>query len=89
LGHDAKAPLFFGEQLISAYGQRYMAGGGGYVLSRETLDQFVRLLKDKRTDKEVDPSICALVLLIIPRQLILIIHCSVLLEHFEDQGNRF
>lgn len=69
LAHDPKAPLFFGEQFISAYGQRYMAGGGGYVLSRKTLDKFVDLLKDNRTDEEVgcsrsketseeDPSIC-------------------------------
>jgi hypothetical protein len=66
---DPKAPLFFGEQLISFYGQRYMTGGGGYVLSRVALDKFVALLKDNRTDEEVgcdrskdtseeDPSIC-------------------------------
>jgi hypothetical protein len=66
---DPKAPLFFGEQFISGYGQRYMTGGGGYVLSREALDKFVGLLKDNRTDEEVgcdrsrdtseeDPSIC-------------------------------
>jgi hypothetical protein len=69
LGHDTTKPLFFGEQFISGYGQRYMAGGGGYVLSREALDQFVALLKDNRSDEEVgcsrskltseeDPSIC-------------------------------
>lgn len=67
--YDSEAPLFFGEQFISAYGQRYMSGGGGYVLSRKTLFKFIELLEDKRTDEQIgcdrsrntseeDPSIC-------------------------------
>lgn len=84
LAHDPKEPLFFGEQFIRAYGQRYMTGGGGYVLSRNALDKFVDLLKDNRTDEEVGctrvkdtseevPYICRFYFLILDILLFLII----------------
>ncbi|XP_065347948.1 glycoprotein-N-acetylgalactosamine 3-beta-galactosyltransferase 1-like [Cloeon dipterum] len=48
--------LYFGEPLVSGYfgdDSEYMGGGGGYVLSRETVDRFVKLLNDSRTDDEI------------------------------------
>jgi hypothetical protein len=86
LAQDPTAPLFFGEQFISGYGQRYMTGGGGYVLSKESLQKFIGLLKDNRTDEEVgcdrskdtseeDPSICRLVMLIILTVNLSILNC--------------
>ncbi|XP_059482339.1 glycoprotein-N-acetylgalactosamine 3-beta-galactosyltransferase 1-like [Neocloeon triangulifer] len=53
LGFSPEAPLFFGEQLRSPYDQIYMAGGGGYVLSRVGVQKFIDLLNDPRSDEEV------------------------------------
>jgi hypothetical protein len=57
--YNPKEALFFGEPLTNGEGggprgkRYYMGGGGGYILSKETLNRFVGLLKDPRSDGEV------------------------------------
>ncbi|XP_059482454.1 glycoprotein-N-acetylgalactosamine 3-beta-galactosyltransferase 1-like [Neocloeon triangulifer] len=52
--YNPEHALFFGEPLIGHGSEsEYMGGGSGYILSKETLKRFIRLLDDPRSDGQV------------------------------------
>ncbi|XP_045603519.2 glycoprotein-N-acetylgalactosamine 3-beta-galactosyltransferase 1-like [Procambarus clarkii] len=53
--YDPNFPIYFGSKFKKFSKQGYMSGGGGYVLSREALKQFVEVaLPDKKLCKHDD-----------------------------------